>query len=153
MKRQFKILLVSASLIVLSIACQFAPGPRDTIIGKWKGDTEGAKADPGITAESENNPMGDFFLEALEQTYETLSVEMTGDEFSASIHVPGEAPVSRSFAYTILASGRKSVTIRSPGKGMSELKLVIKITDRDHIRIEPSDLLDEQFPLILERKR
>jgi hypothetical protein len=144
---------ISLMALTLFFACGTSVDPAVIMIGRWQGDPDNARNDPDIKKESENNPMGDFFLKAMEEFYKALEVELTSDTFAIKMQIPGEEPKRETAAYKVVSKGKDTVVIESSAKGTVGEKLVIKIVDRDHIRIASDKPSDEQPAFILKRSK
>jgi hypothetical protein len=154
MKRVCLLILaaVSVTVLLLPIDCS-SQRTIDLIIGKWQGDPDNAKLDPTIIKEAEGNPMGEFFLKAMEEYYKSLKVEITRQSLSIDTQFPGEDPQKQTVTYSVSASGKGTVTIQSKESGARAGTLVIKIVDKDHIRITKEGAGEEEPAYILKRQK
>jgi hypothetical protein len=142
---------VFALLLLFPFSCSDSRGNMDTIVGKWQGDPDNAKTDPAIKKEAENNPMGDFFLQAMEEFYKTLEVDITKNTISIESQIPGEESRSEVIQYKMISASKDTVTIKGTTEGEGSRTLVIRISDRDHIKIVAEKTDDSEPAFILKR--
>jgi hypothetical protein len=151
LKQKDRVVGVLIFFIFFPLCCSTPVRSTEIIIGKWLGDPENARIDPEIKKEYENNPMGEFFLKAMEEFYLSLRVEITKDSLGIDMQIPGEEPRKETITYKVTATTINSVTIESTIKDIGGGKLIFTIIDRDHIKIVSFIPSDEEPAFILKR--
>ncbi len=149
--KRLRLIAVILLFCILPMACN-SERPVDVIMGKWQGDPDNARNDPAIVKEAEGNPMGDFFLKAMEEFYKSLKVEITRTNISIDTQFPGEEPQKDSVVYKVISIGTGSVTIASKESGSRGGTFVITIVDHDHIRIDKAEAKGDEPAYILKRR-